>query len=98
MQNLVNTQMVAALDINVLEQVSRHLSVSPNTDPKRVIELTTRQVRIPVNVTTDSGNVTRGGTPKAQAWSPSDIGWACRSSKRASETSAFMMTLLLPKL
>lgn len=47
MQNLVNTQMVAALDINVLEQVSRHLSVSPNTDPKRVIELTTRQVRIP---------------------------------------------------
>jgi len=43
MQNLVNTQTVAALDINVREQVSRHLSVSPNTDPKRVIELTTQQ-------------------------------------------------------
>ena len=43
MQNLVNTQTVAALDINVREQVSRHLSVSPNTDPKMVIELTPQQ-------------------------------------------------------
>ena len=67
MQNLVNTQTVAALDINVREQVSRYLSVSPNTDPKRVIELTTRQVRIPVNVTTDSGNVT-GNSGERDRW------------------------------
>lgn len=43
MSNLVNAQMVATLEIKVREQINRHLSVSPNTDPKRVIELTIRQ-------------------------------------------------------
>lgn len=43
MPNLVNAQMVAALEIKVREQINRHLSVSPNTDPKRVVELTIRQ-------------------------------------------------------
>ena len=43
MSNLVNAQMVAALEIKVREQIDRHLSVSPSTDPKRVIELTIRQ-------------------------------------------------------
>ncbi len=44
MRNLVNAQMVVALEIKVREQIDRHLSVSPNnTDPKRVIELTIQQ-------------------------------------------------------
>jgi len=43
MLNLVNAKMVAAMDLKVREQIDRHLSVNPSTDPKKVVELTIRQ-------------------------------------------------------
>ena len=43
MLNLANAQMVAAMEIKVQEQIARHLSVNPSTDPKKVVELTLRQ-------------------------------------------------------
>jgi hypothetical protein len=43
MSNLVNAKMVAAINMKVREQIDRHLSVDPSTDPKKVVELTIRQ-------------------------------------------------------
>ena len=43
MSNVITGKMVAAMDMRVREQIDRHLSVNPTSDPKKVVELTIRQ-------------------------------------------------------
>jgi hypothetical protein len=45
MSNIVTGAMRAAFEKVVRVQIDRHLAIDPNTNPKRIVELTIRQMR-----------------------------------------------------